>query len=113
MRLTRAQLVETMAEAGWQADAIRATGRKRLVPWSEAGEPDQEKWRSIARAMLAAGFEPVAKWCDQNIMGVGGNRKTTLAGYVIEPNRDETGKHPGNGYAAFIRTLTTKGKTNV
>lgn len=48
------EAVERAAEACWQDEFARATGRARLVPWSEAGEGEHNRWRRIARAALSS-----------------------------------------------------------
>lgn len=48
------ELIERVAEALWQAEGLRAMGRKRSVPWAEWDETDREKWRGLARAAQAA-----------------------------------------------------------
>lgn len=100
-------LRERIAEACWRADARRAADKDRAVPWSEAGPDAHQKWRAIAEDVMRDALEPVAAWCDQNIMAVGGIERKQYAGYVTEPARDAfgTGKHPGSGYAAFIREV--------
>jgi hypothetical protein len=44
---------ETLAEALWQAESVRASGRRRLTAWGEEGEDTREKWRFMADAALA------------------------------------------------------------
>lgn len=44
---------ETLAEALWQAESVRASGRRRLTTWAEEGEDTREKWRFMADAALA------------------------------------------------------------
>ena len=46
-------VVERVAEALWQAESRRASGRERLVEWAEAGDA-QETWRYMARAALTS-----------------------------------------------------------
>ena len=58
--MDREELVEAMAEELWQSESARATDRRRLVPWSEAGEPIREGWRFMARAALAVA-EPAVR----------------------------------------------------
>jgi hypothetical protein len=47
-------VVEKAAEAMWQSESERASGRRRLIPWNEEGGDTQAKWRSLARAAIAA-----------------------------------------------------------
>lgn len=47
--------VEAAAEACWQEDAIRATGKPRRVPWDECQPAEKAKWRLMARAASAIG----------------------------------------------------------
>ena len=61
--MNRDELVERMAETLWQTDYLRATGRFRLVPWSEAGEQPHKQWRSIARAALAVAEPAIREAC--------------------------------------------------
>jgi hypothetical protein len=51
--------VEEVAEALLQAEWTRAgSGGKRRVPWTEISPLDQERWRFLARAAIAAMWEP-------------------------------------------------------
>jgi hypothetical protein len=47
-------VVEKAAEAMWQSESERASDRRRLIPWNEEGGDTQAKWRSLARAAIAA-----------------------------------------------------------
>lgn len=44
--------LERMAECIWKAEYRRATGKERLVPWSEVSPNDQDKYRYLADAIL-------------------------------------------------------------
>ncbi len=51
--------VEEVAEALWQAEWTRAgSGGKRRVPWTEIAPVDQERWRLLSSAAMAAMREP-------------------------------------------------------
>ena len=58
LEFQRIKLLDNMAAAMWQEEAMRATGRPRLVRWTEAGEQERTRWRGIA----AAGMASLAKW---------------------------------------------------
>ncbi len=47
-------MVKAAAEAMWQAEAMRATGRPRTVAWSDQAEDLKLKWHGLARAALEA-----------------------------------------------------------
>lgn len=50
----REDVVERIAEACWQEDAIRATGKPRRVEWGECQPAERAKWRLMARAAINA-----------------------------------------------------------
>lgn len=52
-RVTAADL-ERAAEAVWQAESMRASGRPRQVSWKDAADGQQEEFRGHARAAFAA-----------------------------------------------------------
>ena len=54
-------MIEHVAEALWQAESVRASGRMRLVPWSEAGDANHRQYRSQARAAIESMREPTEK----------------------------------------------------
>lgn len=44
---------DSIAECIWRAEYRRATGKERLVPWSEVAPNDQDKYLFVADAILA------------------------------------------------------------
>ncbi len=48
-----ADAVEAVAETIWEAEFRRATGKQRLVPWAEINPDDRERYRFLARAVIA------------------------------------------------------------
>jgi hypothetical protein len=110
--MTRHEMIEALAEAGWRADRKRAMGSDRTVPWLEAGDHAHKMWRSVAEAMLDESLRRVAKWCDDNVLATGGPLDAKrYAGYVTEPAYTEidNGRHVGNGYAEFFREIVREG----
>ena len=92
--MDREQLVEAMAEELWQSESARATDRRRLVPWSEAGEPIREGWRFMARAALAVA-EPAVR---------AGERDEIIALIEATPTPGEADDtESGHRYAAGYR----------
>lgn len=57
-------LVERMAEELWQAESVRACGRRRNVPWADAGIEARKKWLPLASAAIALALEAAARVCD-------------------------------------------------
>lgn len=54
-------LTEKVAEAMWRADAMRARGKDRSIPWCESDPRDQARWKSLANAAIDACMEEAAK----------------------------------------------------
>ena len=48
----REELIDAGAEAGWQDEAMRATGKPRFEEWREQSDATREKWRGAAEAIL-------------------------------------------------------------
>lgn len=46
--------VEDVAEVLWQSEYVRATGKRRSIPWSEVSDETKEQYRFCARAAHAA-----------------------------------------------------------
>ena len=104
----REVMLEAVAEACWQAEYMRAAGKPRNVPWSEAGDEAHRKWRSIAAAAVPAAMGLAASWCKDNVMALGGRLDARrYDGYVVEASHETIhgGKHGGNGYAAALRIM--------
>ena len=53
-------LVERVAEELWQAESVRACGRRRKVPWADAGIEARKKWLPLANAVIALALEEAA-----------------------------------------------------
>jgi len=45
-------IIERIAERLWRAEALRATGRDRLVPWAEVNAKDQASYRFVATEII-------------------------------------------------------------
>ena len=58
----RWELINAGAEAGWQDEAMRATGKPRFEEWREQSDATREKWRGTAEAILLR-FEAHAGGC--------------------------------------------------
>lgn len=58
----REELIDAGAEAGWQDEAMRATGKPRYEAWMEQSNATQKKWRGTAEAVLLR-FESHAGGC--------------------------------------------------
>lgn len=49
--------IDRMAEAMWQDDAARATGKPRRIKWTEENPEEREKWTRRATAATLALFD--------------------------------------------------------
>jgi hypothetical protein len=57
---------ERVAEAIWQAQSVRATGRPRSIPWSEVRPVDQDQYRFIADVVIPIIVEACATTAENN-----------------------------------------------
>lgn len=54
MKEQMTESVEVAAEALWQSEYVRATGKKRSITWGEVSNETQEQYRFCARAAIEA-----------------------------------------------------------
>lgn len=53
-RQTYGKAVTTAAVAMWQAESVRAIGKRRLEPWEDQDDATKEKWCGLANAAMTA-----------------------------------------------------------
>ncbi len=86
-------LVEVVAEAIWEAEFQRATGRHRLVPWAEINPDDRERYRFLARAAIAA--------CEATLRAEERERCARIAEKRAEDRFAEYGTREGDTNATY------------
>lgn len=57
-------MIERVAEGLWQAESVRATGKRRRILWNEEGDKARESWRFMARAAIEAMRNPTDEMLD-------------------------------------------------